>query len=262
MSPTAQLLGVSVVHAGTTVLGPLDFVVEPSSRWVVLGPNGSGKTSLVRALTLTTHPSTGTIEVLGHQWGRTDVRELRKHIGIASAALREQLRPQLSALEVVMTAKNAALEPWWHHYDDADRARAADCLAQLGMAGFADRAVETMSSGEQQRVLLARTLMNNPGLVVLDEPSGGLDLGGREQLVGSLSTLARDPSAPPIVLVTHHPDEIPPGFTHGLLLRDGQPVASGPIGDVMQSGPLSETFGLELTVEQRNGRYLTFAEPT
>ena len=119
-----------------------------------------------------------------------------------------------------------------------------------------------MSSGEQQRVLLARTLMNNPVLVVLDEPSGGLDLGWREQLVGSLSTLARDPSAPPIVLVTHHPDEIPPGFTHGLLLRDGQPVASGPIGDVMQSGPLSETFGLELTVEQRNGRYLTFAEPT
>ncbi len=259
MPLVASLRGLSVVHDGRTVLGPLDFDVEASSRWIVLGPNGSGKTSLVRALSLQTHPSTGTIEVLGERWGHTDVRELRKRIGLASAALREQLRPQLRAVDVVVTAKNAALEPWWHRYDDADYAAAVSCLDQLGMGGFAERQIQTLSSGEQQRVLLARTLMTEPGLVVLDEPAAGLDLTGREQLVTALSGLARSSDTAPMVLVTHHPDEIPPGFNQLLLLREGVPVYSGPLTDGMHDDLLSETFGLALKVERRRDRYLAFA---
>ncbi|NOX30981.1 MAG: ATP-binding cassette domain-containing protein [Actinobacteria bacterium] len=259
MALIASLRGLSVVHDGRTVLGPLDFDVESSSRWIVLGPNGSGKTSLVRALSLQTHPSTGTVEVLGERWGHTDVRELRKRIGLASAALREQLRPQLRAVDVVVTAKNAALEPWWHRYDDADYAHAVGCLDQLGMGGFAERQIETLSSGEQQRVLLARTLMTEPGLVILDEPASGLDLTGREQLVTALSGLARSTDSTPMVLVTHHPDEIPPGFNQLLLLREGMPVYSGPLEEGMQDDLLSATFGLALKVERRRDRYLAFA---
>ncbi|MCP3936124.1 MAG: ATP-binding cassette domain-containing protein [Actinomycetia bacterium] len=236
----------------------MDLDIEPGSHWVVLGPNGSGKTSLVRILTLYRFPSTGTVEVLGQRWGECDVRELRKHIGVASAAFRAQLRPSLKVADVVMTAKNAALEPWWHHYDDADRARAVDCLAQLGCERFVDRDFGSLSSGETQRVLLARTLMTSPGLLVLDEPTAGLDLGGREQLVSSLSNLAADPATPPMVLITHHTDEIPPGFTHALLLRNGRPVRSGPIADVMNAEDLSTTFDIELTLEKRGRRYLAW----
>jgi iron complex transport system ATP-binding protein len=226
----------------------------------VLGANGSGKTTLMRIASMHEHPTTGTVQVLGETLGRTDVRVLRRRLGFASASLAAQLRPTLSALDVVMTAKFAALEPWWHRYDDADRARARECLARMGMEAFAGREVGTLSSGEQQRVLLARTLMNDPAIVLLDEPSARLDLGGREQLVGALSELTLDPVAPPLVLITHHVDEVPPGLTHALLLRDGRVLTSGPLDEALTSETLSACFAVPLELLRREGgRYAAWA---
>lgn len=254
-APVIQLRNVSFVRDGRVILDDVDWKVRPHERWVVLGSNGSGKTTMVRIAALMLHPSRGVVKVLGEELGRTDVRSLRRHIGYVSAALAGELRPALAARDVVMTAKNAALEPWWHRYDDADRRRAEFCLERMGVGHFADRELGTLSSGEQQRVLLARSLMNDPRVVLLDEPSARLDLGGREQLVGALSDMAVDPAGPALVLVTHHVDEIPPGMTHALLLRDGRALTSGPIGTALSSESLSECFGLDLELERRpNGR--------
>jgi iron complex transport system ATP-binding protein len=252
-----------VVRDGRTILGPVDWCVAEGERWVVLGPNGSGKSTMVQIAALQLHPSSGEVDVLDEHLGRTDVRTLRQRVGYASATLGSMLRPNLSARDVVMTAKYAALEPWWHHYDDADRAAAGACLARLGVERFAERAWGTLSSGEQQRVLVARTLMGPIGLVLLDEPNAGLDVGGRENLLAGLDDLARDPSTPAMVLVTHHVEEIPPGFTHALLLRDGRIRSAGPIDRTLDGEALSDTFGVELELERRaGGRYAAFAART
>jgi iron complex transport system ATP-binding protein len=258
--PTVQLSNVSFVRDGRTIVAPLDWTVDADERWLVLGANGSGKTSLVRICAMYEHPSTGVVRVLGEELGRTDVRVLRRRIGYLSAAMTAQIRTQLSCVDVVMTAKYAALEPWWHRYDDADRGRATSCLERMGVARFADRPLGTLSSGEQQRVLLARTLMNDPGLLLLDEPSARLDLGGREQLVQALAELTTNPTAPPLVLVTHHLDEVPDGMTHALLLRDGQVVAAGPIEHALSTATLSDCFDMPLTLERRDdGRMAAWA---
>jgi iron complex transport system ATP-binding protein len=199
------------------------------------------------------------VDVLGQRLGRVDVREWRTRIGLSSAALADQLRAGLDAVDVVMTAKHAALEPWWHSYTDEDRKRARTFLDRLGVGALAERQFGTLSSGERQRVLLARTLMTDPGLVLLDEPNAGLDLGGREELVTALAALAGDPDSPPSILVTHHVDEIPPGFTHVLLLRDGRVHAAGPIDATLTAEHLSATFGLALRLERRDGRFSAFA---
>jgi iron complex transport system ATP-binding protein len=250
---------VSLVRDSNALLDSVDWEIRAGERWVVLGPNGSGKTSLVAVASLYLHPSSGEVRVLGETLGGTDVRSLRGRIGVASASLSAQLRPALTALDVVMTAKHAALEPWWHRYDDADRRRATSCLERMGMAGFGQRTMGTLSSGERQRVLVARTLMTEPALVLLDEPTAGLDLGGREGLVAALARMAADPAAPPVVLVTHHVDEIPPGFTHVLLLKAGRVHSSGPLGVTLTSGALSDTFELPLVLERRRGRYSAYA---
>ncbi|MEY2522130.1 MAG: iron complex transport system ATP-binding protein, partial [Ilumatobacteraceae bacterium] len=213
-SAVLHLVDVSFVRDGRTILAPLTWKVLPDQRWVVLGANGSGKTTLLRIAAMYEHPSRGDVQVLGERLGRTDVRVLRRRIGYMSPSLAGQLRPELRCLDVVMTAKYAALEPWWHRYDAADEARALACLDRMGVAWLAERALATTSSGEQQRVLLARTLMNEPAVLLLDEPSARLDLGGREQLVLALAELTTDPTAPPLILVTHHLDEVPPGMTH------------------------------------------------
>lgn len=249
--PVLNLHGVGFVRDDRTILAPLDWSVAADERWLVLGANGSGKTTLLRIASMHEHPSTGTVTVLGETFGRTDVRTLRRRIGYLSAALTAQLRPSLRCIEVVMTAKYAALEPWWHTYDRADEERATACLERMGVGWCATRTLGTVSSGERQRVLLARTLMNEPGVVMLDEPSAGLDLGGREQLVDALGELTLDGNAPPLILVTHHLDEVPPGMTHALLLRDGQVVAKGPIASTLTSEALSECFGMPLQLEQR-----------
>ena len=251
-----RLVNVSFVRDGRVILAPLTWKVLPDQRWVVLGANGSGKTTLLKIASMYEHPSSGDVHVLGEQLGRTDVRVLRRRIGYMSPSLAVQLRPELRCLDIVMTAKYAALEPWWHRYDEADEARALACLERMGVAWLAERPLVTTSSGEQQRVLLARTLMNDPAVLLLDEPSARLDLGGREQLVQALAELTTDPAAPPLILVTHHLDEVPPGMTHVLMLREGQVVATGPIDRVLNSARLSECFGMPLTLERRDdGRF-------
>jgi iron complex transport system ATP-binding protein len=254
-APALALRDVSLLRSGRHLLHDIDWTVAAGQRWVVLGRNGSGKSTLVRIASLYLHPSTGTVDVLGERLGRTDVRRLRTRLGLASAGMGDMLRPDLAAYEVVMTAKNAALEPWWHTYDDADRSRARRCLADVGIDGFADREFGSLSSGERQRVLLARTLMNDPGLLLLDEPTAGLDLAGRETLVAGLAEIARQPSGPAVVLVTHHVEEIPAGFTHGLLLTDGGVQAAGPLEHVLTSEQLSACFGMPLGLERRHDRW-------
>ncbi len=253
--PVVELTGVGRRVEDTVVLHEVDWTVETGQRWVVLGANGSGKTTLIRIAGLWLHPSTGSVRVLGETLGRTDVRSLRRRIGFASAAMADMLRPGLTAAEVVMTGREAALEPWWHTYDDGDRERAVSALERVGAAGLADRPFGVLSSGERQRVLLARALSTEPGLVLLDEPTAALDLAGREDLVGVLAGLAADPTVPPLVLVTHHVEEIPPGFTHALLLARGRVQAAGPLEEVLTGAALSRCFGVGLTLERRNGRW-------
>jgi iron complex transport system ATP-binding protein len=243
------------------VLAGVDWQVAPGERWVVLGANGSGKTSLLRMAYGFVFPSTGRVSVLGHTLGRVDLRALRQRIGFASGALTSMLRPALTAEEVVMTAKHAALESYWHTYEDADRVRAGVLLERMGCAHLIGRPVATASDGERQRIQLARTLMVDPELLLLDEPTAGLDLGGREALVGRLSDLARDASGPPTVLVTHHVEEVPPGFGHALLLRSGRVLASGPIEEVLTADHLSECFGLPVILERRGDRWFALGKP-
>jgi iron complex transport system ATP-binding protein len=254
------LAGVGVRHADRWALRDLDWVVAPGERWVVLGPNGSGKTTLVRLAAGLAHPTTGTVDVLGARVGRTDLRTLRTRVALASASLSASLRPTLTAHEAVVTARHAALETWWHAYDAADHARADALLARLGAGHLAGRAIGTLSEGERQRVLLARTLFPDPGLVVLDEPTAGLDLAGREELVGRLARLAADPGTPPIVFVTHHVDEIPPAFTHVLMLRDGRVHACGPLDRVLTARTLSSCFGVDLQLRRHGARWTAWAD--
>jgi len=244
---------------GTTILDGIDWDVRADQRWVVLGANGSGKTSLLRLAGAQTRPTRGSVDVLGQRLGRTDLRELRRRIGVASAAVTDQLRPGLSAHDAVVTARHGALEPWWHDYTAEDHHRADELLAAMGCAPFAARPIASLSQGERQRVVLARALMPNPGLLLFDEPAAGLDLPAREELVGRLSLLAVDPTAPPLVLVTHHVEEIPLGITHALLMRDGHVVATGEIDETLTADALSATFRLPVKVERRDGRWAAWA---
>jgi iron complex transport system ATP-binding protein len=253
--PVLSLAGVTVVRDGRAILADLDWDVREGEHWIVLGPNGSGKTTLVRVAALYLHPSSGSVSVLGEQLGRTDVRVLRTKVGLVSASLADQLRPAIAAAEIVMAGRHAALETWWHSYSADDRSEAIARLDQVGCAGLAERTFGTLSSGERQRVLLARTLAAEPGLLLLDEPMAGLDLGGREDLVETLSSIASAPDSPPTVLVTHHADEIPAGFTHVLLLREGRVITSGPIAETLTPTALSACFGRPLTIESKGGRW-------
>ena len=249
-----------VIRELRNIVDGVSLRVDAGQRWVVLGPNGCGKTTLLKVLSLYLHPSRGDIAVLGRSLGTFDIRTVRPRIAYASASLATDLRPALTSLEVVMIAKNGALEPWWHEYDSADRARALACLRRMGMADHATRPFGSLSSGEQQRVLLARSLMNDPICLLLDEPSARLDLGGREHLVRILDGFANDNPALPSVIVTHHVDEIPVSTTHVLMMRDGATTVAGPVADVLTSANLSGCFGMDLEVSRRpNGRFTAFA---
>jgi iron complex transport system ATP-binding protein len=246
----------SVRYGAALALDDVTLEVAPSERWLVLGANGSGKTTLLRVAGCWIHPTVGTVDVLGHRLGRVDVRQLRRRIGYLSAALTDQLRPELRALDVVRTARFAALEPWWHRYGPDDDAAAAVALDRMGVGAFAERSFRSLSSGERQRVLLARALVTDPAIVLLDEPAAQLDLAGREQLVAALDDVARDAGAPPMVMVSHHVEDVPSSMTHVLLLRAGRTLASGPIADVLDAAALSECFGLPLQLERRSdGRF-------
>lgn len=250
-----EIRAVGRTFDGVEILRDVDWRVDSFQHWIVLGPNGSGKTTLLQVASMWVHPSTGEVTVLGQTLGRTDVRTLRSRIGCCSASLAKRLRPHVLARDVVMTAINAALEPWWHEYDASDRARAERLLDQVGAGYLCERPFGDCSEGERQRVLVARSLMTDPKLLLLDEPTAALDLAGREQFVSMLNDLAGDPANPPMVLVTHHVEEIPSRFSHCLLLRDGRVLAQGPLNEVLTNESLSTCFGLSLKVEQRDGRW-------
>ncbi len=226
----------------------------------MIGPNGSGKTTLLRVASTYLWPSRGGVEVLGETIGRTDARDLRRRIGYVSAALADDVDAALPALEVVLTARHAALAPWWSRFEPADRERAVASLDRLGLGGFEARTFGSLSSGERGRVLIARTLMTEPELVLLDEPAAGLDLGAREELAARLAGLAAGPT-PAIVLVTHHLEEIPAGFDQALVLAGGTVRASGPIEAVLTGPTLSAAYGRPLTVNSRGGRFSARGEP-
>ena len=249
-------IGVSFDAKQTWALHRLSLDVRPGERWVVLGPNGCGKTTLVQLITGYLHPTVGDLSLLGARLGRgVDWRVLRTRLGVVSAAFAKMVRPELLAADVVMTAKYAALEPWWHEYSQEDRDRALRLLDAGGFAYLATRPFGVLSEGERQQVQLARSLLTNPALLVRDEPAAGLVLGARERLVTRIAAIAADPALPAAVLITHHVEEIPPGFTHALLLRDGETVASGPIEETLQSSSVSDAFGVDVKLNYDEGRF-------
>lgn len=251
--PILELTGISVVVDGSKILGLLDWSVHPGEHWVVIGPNGSGKSTLVQVASMMLHPTEGTVKVLDGELGRTDLRQLRSRVGWASAALLDQLRPQLTANEIVRCGIHGALEPWWHRYTEAECRRADELLERVGLPDFGSRRLSGLSSGERQRTLLARTLVNDPEVLLLDEPNAGLDMGGREALIEALDDLAAD--GPPTVLITHHVEDIPSSTTHLLTLARGRITARGRIDDVLDADLLSELFGLEVELTRRGGRW-------
>ncbi len=258
MTNALDLVDVRLSHDGgdTWALDGLTLCVEPSQRWAILGPNGSGKSTLVQIITGWLHTSHGGVAILGARLGQgVDWRRHRERIGVVSSSFAKLLRPDLVAQDVVMTAAYAALEPWWHEYTVEQRQRAYDLLEAGGFGYLAQRRFGALSEGERQQVMLARTLMGNADLLVLDEPAAGLDLGARERFVGRLAQLASASNTAPIVLVTHHLEEIPVGFTHALLLRSGRAVAQGPISEVLTSANVSATFGVDVAVDRNGDRW-------
>jgi iron complex transport system ATP-binding protein len=255
MTDVLELADVSVVRSGQYLLDDVTWAVAEQDRWVVLGPNGAGKTTLLQVASAQIHPTSGYAAVLGEILGAVDVFELRPRIGLTSAALADRIPRTETVRDVVVTASYAVVGRWRELYDGYDVDRADGLLQRLGVRDLADRTFGTLSEGERKRVQIARALMTDPEILLLDEPAAGLDLGGREALVATLGGIATDPSAPATVLVTHHVEEIPTGFTHALLLREGRVVASGPVAETITDDTLSICFGMDLELSRNSGRW-------
>ena len=254
-----DLSGVTVRRGDNQLLDGIDWQVDADQRWVILGPNGAGKTTLLNLAAARNHPTSGTVEILGERLGRVDVFELRPLIGLTPTEIAESIPNGETALDVVRTAAWGRVGRWREDYDDLDDDRAMSLLRWLGVAALSGRLFGTLSEGERKRVQIARALMTDPELLLLDEPAAGLDLGAREALVATLSGLAKDAAAPAMVLVTHHVEEIPPGFTHALVLSAGSVVAAGPLEEALTSESLSKAFGLPLTLTANGNRYTAIA---
>ncbi|WP_119727912.1 ABC transporter ATP-binding protein [Thermomonospora amylolytica] len=253
-----QLRGVGVKRDQAMLLRDVDWTVHENERWVVIGPNGAGKTTLLQVAATLLFPTVGTVDVLGERLGRTDVFELRPRIGFASAAIADRVPRNEKVIDLVLTASYAILGRSREEYESADVTRAVELLEALGCAELLRRTFSTLSEGERKRVQIARALMPDPELLLLDEPAAGLDLGGREDLVTRLGMLANDPAAPTMVLVTHHVEEVPDGFTHAMLLRRGAVVAQGKVDEVFTDEHLTECFGLPLRVERHDNRWRAY----
>ncbi|MCL8025821.1 ABC transporter ATP-binding protein [Nocardioides bruguierae] len=248
MPAVLDLVDVTVRRGNNLLLDRVSWTVEAEERWVVLGPNGAGKTTLISVCSTQMHPTSGIASVLDELMGDVDVFELRPRIGLTSAALADRIPGHEIVHDVVVSASYGVLGRWRETYDEMDHDRATQLLRELHAAHLTDRRFGTLSEGERKRVQIARALMTDPELLLLDEPAAGLDLGGREELVGTLSMLAFAPESPATVLISHHVEEIPPGFTHALLLRDGRVMQAGPIDEVLTEEHLSSTFGVPLQV--------------
>jgi iron complex transport system ATP-binding protein len=255
MAAVVDLAGVSIVRNGSTLINDITWEVDETDRWVLIGPNGAGKTTLLQVISAQIHPTTGVAGLLGEVLGTVDVFELRPRIGLTSAALAERIPRGERVHDVVLSASYAVVGRWREQYDELDHERADELLAQLRIDRLADRTFGTLSEGERKRVQIARALMTDPELLLLDEPAAGLDLAGRESLVSSLGELAQDQYAPATVLVTHHVEEIPPGITHALLLKEGSIVAAGPLQETLTAENLTKTFDIELTLAETDGRW-------
>ena len=255
MVAVVDLADVTIVRGEATLLDEVTWRVDESDRWVIIGPNGAGKTTLLQVISAQIHPSSGVAGLLGEVLGTVDVFDLRPRIGLTSAALAERIPRGERVHDVVVSASYAVVGRWREEYDDFDHARADGLLAQLRIDALADRTFGTLSEGERKRVQIARALMTDPELLLLDEPAAGLDLAGRESLVRTLSELALDPYAPASVLVTHHVEEIPTGITHAMLLKRGQVVAAGPLRETLTAEVLTDTFELPLSLTEVDGRW-------
>ncbi|AWT25849.1 putative ABC transporter ATP-binding protein YlmA [Corynebacterium provencense] len=253
--------GVSVLRGGRALLDSVSWQVEEDERWIVLGPNGAGKTTLMSVASAMLFPTSGTVRIAGETLGRTDVRELRTAVGLSSAALAHRVPDREKVVDLVISAGYNVLGRWKEEYGDADRERAVEILESVSALHLVDEVWGTLSEGERKRVLIARALMTDPELLLLDEPGAGLDLGGREDLVAMLSEMAGDPDAPAMVLVTHHVEEIPPGFTHGLILDEGKVVAQGLITDVMTAENLTRAYHQPMALRLEDGRYFARRAP-
>ena len=250
-----KLSKVNLTRNGKSLIKDLNFEVLSDQNWVVLGPNGSGKSSLLKIASMFEHPSSGSVTLLEHTLGTSDIRKIRHLVGFTGHGISQLLRPELKTEDVVMTAKHGALEPWWHTYSSEDKLKAHSHMEILGINHLAKQRFGTLSSGEKQRALLARSLMSDPKLLLLDEPASGLDLPSREELMQSLSSLVSESFSPPVVMVTHHVEEIPKGFSHILFLKEGSTMASGTINEKLNPENLSKCFGIDLEIREFNGRW-------
>jgi iron complex transport system ATP-binding protein len=255
MPTVLQLTDVSVVRDGSRVVDSVSWTVDSDERWVVLGPNGAGKTTILQVAAAQTHPSSGTAEILGEDLGSVDLFELRPRIGFASTTIARRIPPKEKVVDVVLTAAYSVTGRWNEEYESVDVRRAHRVLDEWKLDHLSERLFGDLSDGEQKRVQIARSVMTDPELLLLDEPAASLDLGAREELLQMLGGYASSEGAPAIVMVTHHVEEIPRGFTHALLLNEGSVVAAGPLSEVVTADTLGETFGLGLTVTEEGGRY-------
>jgi len=256
-----DLSDVTVVRSGKPLLDKVSWTVRDGEHWVVIGPNGAGKTTLIQVLGAELHPTSGRVEILDETLGAVNVFDLRPRIGHTSVTISERIPSREKVTDAVMSAAYAVLGRWNEQYEPEDAARADALLTELGIKHLEDRDFGTLSEGEKKRVLIARALMTDPELVLLDEPGAGLDLGAREDLLASLESLCADPQGAAFVLVTHHVEEIPQGFTHALVLAEGRAVAAGPLRDVITSSTLSEAFGQRLEVVEDRGRFTARRQP-
>jgi iron complex transport system ATP-binding protein len=256
-----KLRGVSVRRETALLLRSVDWTAHEDERWIVIGPNGAGKTTLLQVAATLLYPTEGTVEVLGERLGEpgVDVFELRPRIGLTSALVAERVPANEKVIDLVLTASYAILGRWKEDYDSTDVTRAVELLDALGCAHLIRRRFATLSEGERKRVQIARAMMPDPELLLLDEPAAGLDLGGREDLLRRLSVLARNPKSPMTVLVTHHVEEVPDGFTHAMLLRRGAVLNAGPIDEVFTAQHLSRCFGVPLAIEKHENRWRAWA---
>ena len=259
MNLVARISEAVVNRGGKEILGPISFDLYEGQRWVILGPNGAGKSTILKLLATEIFPSKGSVELLGHQLGRVDVFDLRTRIGVCASMKHEQIPLDESVKDVVLTAAYAVLGRWNESYDLWDESRAAALLTTFGVRDLGNRIYGTLSDGERKRVQIARALMIDPELLLLDEPTAGLDLGGREDLLSRFAAFASDTSSPVTVTVTHHIEEIPAGTTHALLLKDGKILSNGPIDQVVTSQNISALFGIQINVSAINGRFFARA---
>ncbi len=255
MSIALTFADVVVQREGRNIVDGVTWQVSDEERWVILGPNGAGKTTLLQLADTLMHPTSGTVTVLGETLGRTDVFEVRPRIGFASSAMARRIPRDETVLNTVLTAAYSVLGRWNEEYENIDELRALRVLGDWQLEHLADRLFGTLSDGEQKRVQIARAVMTDPELLLLDEPTASLDLGAREELLGLLGGYAAAPTTPAMLMVTHHVEEIPLGFTHVLLLREGAVVTAGPIAETLTAQALTETFGLPITLTADGGRY-------